>query len=216
MQSNLVGTHFPSHFCDPSIVTAWLQMKAGSVQSGALLSLQERTSGIFVIQKGKSRYDTRVIVGETASVHGDMHTTTLAIHLEKRHKRKGKRSSRVSRLLGLTSEDMAVACDVAVRASAKDLELALEAIQNSSQRIFEPFLKDSFGHFQIWWNECLDSLDELPFRSSQGSLSMEAHRGTSREYVVSAYLHIPDSSSGTIRLAASRVVEARESLKLGL
>eukprot|EP00928_Gymnodinium_smaydae_P000656 TRINITY_DN10251_c0_g2_i1.p1 TRINITY_DN10251_c0_g2~~TRINITY_DN10251_c0_g2_i1.p1 ORF type:complete len:865 (-),score=43.50 TRINITY_DN10251_c0_g2_i1:181-2775(-) len=216
MQSHLVGTSFPSLFRDPSAVTAWVHMKAASVQSGAPLTLQERTSGIFVSQRGKSRYDTRIIVGETSSIHVGIPTTSLAIHLEKRHKRKGKRSSRVSRMLGASSEDMAVACDVAVRASAKDLELALEAIQSSSQRVFEPFFNESFVHFQMWWNECLESLDTIPFRSSRGKLLMDIHRGTSREYIVSVHLHIPDSLSDIFRLTPSRVPEVKEALKLCL
>eukprot|EP00928_Gymnodinium_smaydae_P000657 TRINITY_DN10251_c0_g3_i1.p1 TRINITY_DN10251_c0_g3~~TRINITY_DN10251_c0_g3_i1.p1 ORF type:complete len:876 (-),score=46.58 TRINITY_DN10251_c0_g3_i1:106-2733(-) len=212
MKKELAGVYFPSLFHESSAVWAWLQTMVDDLRSDVPLSLEERTSGAFVAQPGKSRYDVRVIVDEIGSAHDGSPTINLTMRIENRHKRKVKPQSRISRLLGSTSEDMAVVGHVAVRASASHLDLALDTAQRSSERVFKPLLKESWVDWQTWWNDCMLSIEEMPFRTSRGNLSMEAHRCASREYIVSMHLRIPENSASFVRLTKGRVPKATSSL----
>eukprot|EP00928_Gymnodinium_smaydae_P002966 TRINITY_DN11081_c0_g2_i3.p1 TRINITY_DN11081_c0_g2~~TRINITY_DN11081_c0_g2_i3.p1 ORF type:complete len:273 (+),score=19.39 TRINITY_DN11081_c0_g2_i3:427-1245(+) len=202
MKADLVGTNISSVFHDAPAVCAWLQMKVDSFQSTLPSSPRERTSGTYVLQRGKTRFDSTLVVCGVQD-HEGVTTVDLTVRVGRKHRRKERGRVRVSSLLASAEEATSTTCVISINASASRVHHALNGLQDSCSLLFEPLFRQKLAQWQAWqawWNECLVSFEDAPFRSVHDNCALEIHKRGSKKSVASVHLNIPGDSADFRRL----------------
>eukprot|EP00928_Gymnodinium_smaydae_P000675 TRINITY_DN10260_c0_g1_i1.p1 TRINITY_DN10260_c0_g1~~TRINITY_DN10260_c0_g1_i1.p1 ORF type:complete len:878 (+),score=76.30 TRINITY_DN10260_c0_g1_i1:70-2703(+) len=215
MGADLIGHCLPAIFNDPPAVWAWIQVTADSIQANDSLSPGDASCGLYFLRQRKARFDATIIIGSISADADGKAIVGLSIRVGRRHKSSTKARSEVSSSLRSRSETVAFTCDIVLHASAAHIDVAIERLEDASAHLFMPILgRETFGDWQLWWNECFDSYADVPFQSSNGTFFFSAKKRRRKDYVASMQLRLRENSLGFNTLRTKLIENISRSIQL--
>eukprot|EP00928_Gymnodinium_smaydae_P026325 TRINITY_DN2070_c0_g4_i1.p1 TRINITY_DN2070_c0_g4~~TRINITY_DN2070_c0_g4_i1.p1 ORF type:complete len:688 (-),score=48.56 TRINITY_DN2070_c0_g4_i1:264-2327(-) len=171
------GKHFPSLFHDPSEVWVWLQTSTSHLSLEQSESRHDAPRRKFTIVRRGKVIDVELEVIGARSQDDGVSALDLRIRVFKCLGRSTRR--------GRASKNIHEPRAILVRAVGHCIDSALDAALDLAEKKYKPMLRERWGEWVTWFNQCSNWIEEAPFQSSHGDFKLDLFERGPEDVVVS-------------------------------